>query len=101
MNTRIHLIALSSLAFGLSAPAIAQEATVFPAVSVASEVSRADVRAEAIRALSAGELTEYAALVGPAPAASELSREDVRQATLKAIDNGTASRIDAEAQKLG
>ena len=101
MTTRTKLIALSALAFGLAAPAFAQEATVVPAVSVQSELSRAEVRAEAIRALNAGELTEYAALVGPAAAPSQLSRDDVRQATLKAIDNGTVARIDAEAQILG
>ena len=101
MNTRTKLIALSALAFGLAAPAFAQEATVFPAVSVASEVDRADVRAEAVRALKAGELTEHAALTTPLDTPTQLSRDAVRQATLQAIDNGVQARIDAEAQTLG
>lgn len=101
MNTTAKLLAASALAFGIAGSAFAQEATVFADVKASSSVSRADVRADAIDALQAGELTEFAILNQAIEPGTTLSRAEVRQATLRALRNGSIARINAEAQILG
>lgn len=101
MNTTTKLLALTTLAFGIAGSAYAQEATVFPDLKAGASVSRAEVRAAAIEALKAGELSEFAILNAEIDAGTQLSRQDVRQATLRALRNGSHARINAEAQILG
>ena len=101
MNTATQLLAVTTLAFGIAGSAFAQEATVFPTVKADATVSRAEVRADAIEALKAGELSEFAILNAEIDAGTQLSRQNVRQATLKALRNGSHARINAEAQMLG
>lgn len=100
MNTR-QLLATSALAFGLAGTAFAQEATVEPVVPAASAVNRAEVRADAITALTRGTLSEFAVLNQRFEPASQLTRDAVRTATLRAIDDGSRDRIDAEASLVG
>lgn len=94
MNTRT-LIATAALAFAGSA--FAQEATVFPAVDASSSVSRAEVRAEAIRALEQGKLTEASILTSQFEPTNGLSRQAVRTETQRAQRSGMTDRLDAEA----
>lgn len=101
MNTSTRLLAACALAFGIAGSALAQEATVVPDVKASSSVSRADVRADAIDALNAGELGESAILNQAIEPVTALGRAEVRQATLRALRNGSHARINAEAQILG
>ena len=68
-----------------------------PATSV---VTRAEVQAQAIRALHNGRLTEHAALMPTIRAESAVTREAVEAATLRAIASGAVDRIDAEAYRF-
>ena len=95
MNTRTLIAAAAAFAFAGSA--FAQEATVFPAIDTNAGVSRAEVRAEAVRALHNGELTEVAILTAPFVPATELTRQAVRAETQRAARSGTIDKLDAEA----
>lgn len=96
MNTRT-LIAAAALTFAAAGSAFAQEATLFPAADTQSSVTRAEVRADAVRALKQGELTEAAMLNLQATPRSELSRDAVRADTRRAQRSGAVDMIDAEA----
>ncbi len=101
MNTRT-LLATATLAFAAAGSAFAQEATIAPTEAFASStVSRAEVQAEARRALAAGELHETAQLNPQLTVDSRLSREVVRAATIKALQRGAVSSVNAEAYSFG
>ena len=97
MNTR-QLIALTAIAFGIAGPALAQEAT--PDVPAATgQAQRADVRAQALAALRAGELHESYLLnaIERHDATGQRSRAEVRAETIAALRSGEIDRLQAEA----
>lgn len=99
MNTRqIFTAAALTLA---AAGAFAQEATVEPIVVMNGATTRAEVIAEARRALAAGELHESAQIEQDFAVDSTLSRQDVRTATLKSIQTGSVQRLNAQAYNFG
>jgi hypothetical protein len=98
MNTR-QLIALTALAFGIASPALAQEATPDVPVATGHQAQRADVRAQALAALRAGELHESYLLnaIERHDATGERSRAEVRAETIAALRSGAIDRLQAEA----
>src|SRR5437868_3546773 len=97
MNTK-QIIAAAAIALVGSA-AFAQEAVQNIEIPTSSNVQRADVKAEALRARAAGELANSEAPVAAAPAASTtLSRAAVRNEFLQARAAGKVVYVGDVAQ---
>jgi hypothetical protein len=100
MNTRI-LIASAVLSLTAAGSALAQEATVFAPIPAAnSNLSRAEVQAEARQALLRGELTEVAQLTTQYGFEGSMSRDAVDRATRLALSSGEVDRLNAEAYRF-
>jgi hypothetical protein len=91
-----NILALSALAFGVAGPALAQEATVEPTLAV-GQASRADVQAQALAALRAGELHESRLIDPVPPAGYQRTRAQVHAETLAALRSGEIDRLHAQA----
>ena len=99
MNTK-QIIAAAAIAFVGSA-AFAQEAVQNIEIPTSSNVQRADVKAEALRARAAGELanSEAQVVAAPAPApATTLTRAAVRNEYLQARAAGKVVYVGDVAQ---
>jgi hypothetical protein len=97
MNTK-QIIAAAAIALVGSA-ALAQEAVQNIEIPTSSNVQRADVKAEALRARAAGELANSEAPVAAAPAASTtLTRAAVRNEFLQARAAGKVVYVGDVAQ---
>ncbi len=100
MSTR-QLLAITALAFGIAGTASAQEATPWPATSVAeSGLTRAAVSADARQALARGELHEAALISAGSDHTGTLSRAAVIKATQTALASGEVERLNAEAPRF-
>lgn len=95
MNLRITIATLGLLAAGTS---FAQEATVFPAATSTSALTRAEVTAAVVQARAAGQLQVNEADFARLPQTTgTLSRAEVRAELQRAIDSGEHDRLNAEA----
>jgi len=96
MNTK-QIIAAAAIALVGSA-AFAQEAVQNIEIPTSSNVQRADVKAEALRARAAGELSNGEAVVVSAPAPTTVSRAAVRNEFLQARASGKVVYVGDVAQ---
>lgn len=93
MNTKTFItVAIALIGAVAGTAASAGEATYDYPVAYTSTLTRAEVRAEAVRALAAGEVSTGEQSVVVAAAGMPLSRAQVRAETLEAIRIGAISR---------
>lgn len=94
MNTTLRSLTVAiALTAAAAGTAFAQEATFNPnrGAVYTSTVSQAEVRAEAKRALAAGELSEAAFIEGDDDFNSVKTRAEVRMAAQRALKSGETS----------
>lgn len=91
-----QLFAVVAIAFAASGAAFAQEATVVPAMSDTSTLTRADVRADVLAARADGSLAALDSRLGLAgDTMSNVSRQAVVAQTKRALASGEVALINA------